>query len=171
MRRLGVLALLVCGVPAACSSDPTRGYAALSTFPQEYRTIGVHIFENATFDREIEFELADALIKELQARTPYRVTRSNRADTILTGRIVDVDRERLSKSRVTGMGEEVVVSVTVDFEWRQQRSGEVLTAREAFAGHALFVPSAPTGEPIEQARFDAVQLLARDIVSELRRDW
>ena len=82
-----------------------------------------------------------------------------------------VDLEQLSKSRFTGLSEEVIVSVTIDFEWLDQRNGTTLVARRAFTGTGLFVPSQPTAEPIELGRFAAVQQLARDIVSELQAEW
>ena len=156
---------------SGCASDPTQGYSTVSVFPQGVSTIAVEIFDNRTFDRDLEFELADALIKEIEARTPYKVTSPERANTILTGRIRSVERDELSKSRLTGLSEEVIVSMTIDFQWRDQRTDESLLRREAFAGHGLFVPSRPTGEPIELAEFAIVQRLARDIVSEMRAPW
>ena len=88
--------------------------------------MSVRVFENDTFDRGVEFELADALVKEIEARTPYRVTSSRGADTILTGRIRAVERNQLSKSRLTGLSEEVTLSVTIDLNWRDRRTGESL---------------------------------------------
>ncbi len=158
-------------IAAGCATDPTRGYAALSPFPRGVTSVTVEIFENHTFERDVEFELADALVKEIEARTPYKVTAATRADTILTGRIRNVERDQLSKSQLTGLSEEVVLSVTIDFEWRDLRTGESLIQRQAFTGHGLFVPSRPTGEPIELGQFAAVQRLARDVVAEMRADW
>jgi hypothetical protein len=156
---------------SACASDPTLGYSSASTFPAQYSTIAIDIFENESFSRDIEFELADALVKEVEARTPYKVTPGARADTLLTGRITRVELDQLSKSKLTGLGEEVVLAVTVDFTWTNARTGEVIEERQGFTGHALFLPSAPSGEPIELAEFGVVQGLARDIVGELRADW
>lgn len=165
--------LLVLGVLAlgGCAADPSRGYSFASTFPGGVQTVSVSIFENDTFDRGVEFELTDALIKEIQARTPYKVTSARRADTILTGRIRTVARDQLSKSQLTGLSEEVTVSVTIDLNWRDRRTGESLLKLESFTAHSLFVPSRPTGEPIELAEFGVVQGLARDIVSEMQAAW
>ena len=154
-----------------CASDPTQGYSFASPFPQGITTIAVEVFENKTFDRGIEFELTDAVIKEIEARTPYKVTSESRADTILTGRIQRVERTQLSKSELTGLSEEVTVSVTIDLHWRDLRTGKPLLALEAYTGHGLFVPSTPTGEPAEIGEFAVVQALAHDIVGEMRADW
>jgi hypothetical protein len=119
----------------------------------------------------VEFELADALIKEIEARTPYKVTSAKRADTILTGRISGIEREQLSKSRTTGLSEEVTYAVTIDLNWRDRRTGESLLELRSFTADSLFVPSGPTGEPIELGEFGAVERLARDIVSQMQADW
>ena len=163
--------LLVLAGAGSCANDPTRGYAAVTPYSQAFRTVAIPIIENETFARGIELELTDALIKEIHARTPYRVTDQSRADTILLGRIRDVDLEQLSKSSLTGLGEEVIVAVTIDFQWRDLRTDQPLVAREEFTGTGLFVPSQPTGERIELGRMAVVQQLARDIVSELQAPW
>jgi len=154
-----------------CASDPSRGYSKQSLYPQNIATVHIPIFENATFDRDVEFELTDAVIKEIESRTPYKVASSSHADTILTGRIRTVTRDSLSRSRLTGLSEEVIVSVTIDFQWRDLRSGNLLVARESFSGHGLFVPSRPSSEPIALGKFAAVQQLARDVVDEMQSDW
>ena len=154
-----------------CASSPTDGYTFQSTYPSDYRTVAVHIFDNRTFDRDIEFDLADALVKEIESRTPYKVTYARRADTILTGRIVNVERDQISRSRGTGLGEEVLYIVTVDFSWRDARTDEALTERKDFTADSLFLPSPPHGEPIELARFAVAQQLASDIVDEMRGEW
>lgn len=170
--RLIVLILLMnMLLIAGCASDPTQGYAPVSVYPENISTVAVNIFENNSFSREIEFELADALVKEIEARSPYKVTSSSRADTILTGTVRNVQRDQLSKSRLTGLSEEVLLSVTIDFKWTDQRTGRSLVQRESFTGHAPFFPSRPTGELIELGEFAVVQLLARDIVSAMQAKW
>jgi hypothetical protein len=166
-----LLAIVLGAAPAGCASDPREGYSTASIYSTAIRTVAVPIFENETFARGVEFDLTDALIKEIEARTPYKVTTQPRADTILTGRIKSVELNQLSKSRLTGLGEEVVMSVTIDFEWKDWRTDAPLVARTSFSGHGLAVPSAPTGERLELGRMAAVQQLARDIVDEMRAAW
>jgi hypothetical protein len=156
---------------AGCSSDPTKGYAPVGVFPTGVRSIAVPIFTNRTYSRDVEFELTDALIKQIESQTPYKVMSQADADTVLTGQIRNIQLDHLSKSRQTGLTEEVIVSVTIDFQWKDARSGRVLVERRSFAGHGLFVPSRPTGEPIELGTSAAVQQLARDVVAELQAQW
>lgn len=167
---LGALVLTLAAL-AGCASDPTEGYSARTIYPTTVQTVSVPIFENETFVRDVEFELTDALIKEIERRTPYKVTSQARADSLLTGRIVRVDLDQISKSRLTGLGEEVVISVTIDFEWKDLRTNQRLVERRAFSAGSLFVPSRPTGERIELGQFSVVQELAGDIVNEMQAGW
>ncbi len=168
MRLAGCAALAAAG---GCASDPTAGYAAATTFPAGISTIAVSVFENDSYDRDLAFQLTDALIKEIEARTPYKVTSTGSADTMLTGRIRNVRLSQLSKSPLTGLSEEVAFRVTIDMNWRDLRTGEPLLALESYTADSLFVPSRPTAEPIEVGKFGVVQALARDIVSDMRADW
>ena len=172
MRALACLLMInSLALLAGCSSDPTKGYAAISVFPASVRTIAVPIITNRTYFRDVEFELTDALIKQIETQTPYKVTSQTDADTVLTGQIRNVQLDHLSKSRLTGLTEEVIVGVTIDFQWKDVRSNRVLVERRSFTGHGLFVPSNPTGEPIALGEFAAVQQLARDVVAELQAQW
>ena len=165
-------ALLLLLLPlGGCAADPAEGYTARSIYPTTVQTIAVPIFENDTFVREIEFELTDALIKEIERRTPYKVSSRARADSILTGRIARVDLDQISKSRLTGLGEEVIIAVTIDFEWKDLRTNQRLVERKAFTAGSLFVPSRPSGERIELGQFSVVQELAGDIVNEMQAGW
>jgi hypothetical protein len=156
---------------AGCSSDPTMGYSTESTFRKDVATVAIPIFDNTTLARDVEYDLTDALIKEVQTRTSYQIVGRGRADTELLGRITDVKLDQISKSRLTGLGEEVILSVTIDFEWKDLRADRTIVERRDFTGTALFVPSAPSGESMEIGRFAVVQQLARDIVAEMRSDW
>lgn len=169
--KAAVIGGLALAAMSGCASDPTQGYSFASPYDENVRTIAVDVFDNDTYEQGVELELTDALIKEIEARTPYKVTSASRADTILTGRIRRIERTQLSKSQLTGLSEEVTVSVTIDVHWRDLRTGQPLLALESFTGHGLFVPSRPTREPIELGEFAAVQALARDVVGEMRADW
>ncbi len=171
--------VIVCLVVAAlwtiggvsCASDPTQGYSTQSLFQRDVATIAVPIFENDTFHRDVEFQLTDALIKEIERRTPYKVAPTIRADTILIGHIRRVELDPISKSRLTGLTEELIVRVSVDFRWTDLRTDTRLVERRSFEGTSLFVPSNPSGESLEIGQFAVVQQLARDIVDEMQAQW
>lgn len=156
---------------AGCASDPKDGYSWGSSYDRNVRTVSVPIFANTTFSRGLEAELTDAIIKQIQAQTPWRVAPVGEAQTELSGSIVESRLRQLSTNRDTGLAQELSVELTVDFSWRDKRSGKVLLSRKSFTASESFVASRPVGEPIETGEHAAVQRLARDIVSELRSNW
>ena len=168
---ISVLSIVLVITMGSCASDPTQGYSSASIYPANIHTVAVSIFENDTYTRDVEFQLTDALVKEIEARTPYKVVPASRADTVLLGQIRKIDLDQLSKSRQTGLCEEVILSVTIDFQWKDQRSFKPLLERKAFTSNALFVPSQPSSEPIELGEFAVVQQLARDIVAQMQTEW
>lgn len=124
-----VVALLAAG----CDTTPTAGgYEMRSRFPSQYRTIAVTLFRNETYDRPVNGQLTEALIKEVQATTPYHIASDARADTLLRGTVRNRRLQELSKSRSTGLSEEMLYEVTVDWEWIDQRTGKVIAARNGF---------------------------------------
>jgi hypothetical protein len=147
------------------------GYSSKELFPTEVHTVAVPIFENRTFYRGIEFELAEAMVKQVESRTPYKGVAPGTAQTILEGTITDIEQTQLSRRRPGGLPQEMEVTVTVDFVWKDLGRGGVIKDRRGFQAVGRYIPTAGIGEPFETAQHDAVERLARDIVSTMRSDW
>ncbi len=147
------------------------GYSHVPLFPKEYRTVAVPILENRTAYRDVEFDLTEALIKEIELRTPYKVVKSGEADTIFTGTITAIEQRMLSRRSTGGLPQEMEVAVVVNYEWKNARTSESLRNRKGFAGVGRTVTAQPVGEPFEIAQHQAVQQLARDMVSSLQAGW
>ncbi len=73
--------------------------------------------------------------------------------------------------RAAGVPEEMEVTIRVDFEWKDPRTGEVLVSRRGYEAVGRYVPTRPVSEPFETAEHTAAQRLAQSIVSELRSGW
>lgn len=157
-------ALLACLLLVGC------GYTHRETFPEQYRTVAVPIFENRTFYRHVETDLSEALAKEIERRTPYKVVPMGEADTVLQGAIVAVEQTQLSRRPRGGVPEEMELAMTVNFEWRD-RDGELLRSRAGFEAIGHHVPARPVSEPMETARHTTAQRMAEAIVSTMRGDW
>ena len=147
------------------------GYSTTELYPTQYTTVTVPNFENRSNDRNVEFTLREALIKELEQRTPYKAVRgTGLADTQLTGKVVRVDRRLLSRDPVAGLPQEIEVTVVVDFEWKDLRTGEVIRGYRGLASAGQFVPNRTVGEFSDDGVRLAVSRLASDIVSRMRED-
>jgi len=165
------LGLILCLLLGACASDPTRGYALASAYREDVRTVSVPVFDNTTFSHGLEIQLTDAVIKEIHRTTPWRVAPSEGADSSLTGTITASNLRVLSRQRGTGLAQELAVQLTVSFEWKDSRTGEVLVARQNFRAADTFTPSQGVEERLELGERAAIDRLARDIVAELRTSW
>lgn len=169
-----LLAIACCAVAAwgwGCASDPTEGYSFASSHDSSIRTVHVPMFSNPTFARGIEAELTDAIIKEIQRTTPWKVADGAVAETILSGSITSASMRNLTDNRVSGMAQELSYTLTVDFDWVEVRSGRTLVSRRSFSAADTFVPTPGVGERLDVAQHGAVSQLARDIVAELRSPW
>ncbi|MCA9277257.1 MAG: LptE family protein [Phycisphaerales bacterium] len=154
-----------------CASTPNQGYAFDSGFDESIRTIAVPIFRNETTSRGLEVQLTEAVQKQLQQRTPWRLSSTDRADTTLVGVITGTQLSVLSDDPQTGLVQEQAVRITIRFEWRDNRSGEVLVARDGYSASAVFSPSRGVGDRLEMGQRNAIDELASDLVSDLRSSW
>lgn len=172
-RKRSLLAVGLCaiGFVPGCTIDRPFGFEQGSAHATDVRTVSVILFENQTFTRGTETLLTDALTKEIQARTPWRIASPETADTVLEGVIVREDLVPLTTGRQTGMVQEMAVRLVVRFVWRDQRSGQVRVSRAGFAASESFIPSRSVGERIDIGRLGAVQELAAAMVGELRAEW
>lgn len=165
-RQPVALLLLVLLLPlAGC------GYTAKELYPTQYNTIAVPNFENRTFYQGVEFELREALIKEIEQRTPYKVVRTpGAADTVLEGTVVEIESDTVSRTDGGGVPQEVEVTVTIDYVWRDLRTGQTLRGYQGFTAAGQYVPVRAIGEFYQTAQHRAVQRLAEEIVSSMRDD-
>jgi len=145
------------------------GYSSKPLYNTAYRTISVPIFNNKTFRREWEFRLTEALDKAIESRTPYKIVSQDKADTVLSGEIVNISEDVLSDRYGTVIPRESQLTVAVNFTWKD-RSGHVLVERQSFNRSATEIPQ--IGERVVDAEQLAIERLANAIVDQMQKsDW
>ena len=88
---------------AFCGCAEMSGYSNESLFPKDVSSVCLEMFDNQSFRRGVEYKLSDALAKRIEAATPYKIISSkDRADTVISGQIVQVSELVLSVERETG---------------------------------------------------------------------
>lgn len=165
------LAIVIAALLGCADGAGPFGYHSEPPFSTDVATVAVPIFENQTFERGVEYELTEALIKEIELRTPYKVVREGTADTVIEGEVVSANRRLFSRTPDAAMPQEAQFAVTARFQWKDLRSGEVLARRGRISGSGEYVPTRAAGETYETAQHGAVSELARDIVAVMRSDW
>lgn len=154
---------------SACLAMHGCGYSTKPLYNRAYRTISVPIFANKTFRREWEFRLTEALGKAIEARTPYKLVSQDRADTVLSGEIVDLSEDVLTRRYGTLLPRESQLTVAVNFVWKD-RNGRLLAERRNFNRSATEIPQ--IGERVADAEQLAIERLANAIVDQLQTaEW
>lgn len=140
-------------------------------YDTQYKTVAVPIFENATFYRGVEFDLTEALIKEIETRTPYKVVDRGHADTIILGNITLIEQSLVSRRAQIGVVQELEVQMLVDFEWKDLFNGQTIVDRKGFEAVGDYIPTSPINETPDIGLHTASENMARDIVDAMRSDW
>lgn len=178
MIRPAAITLLALLVTAGCASrEPGTpragafGYRFDDGFDTSRATIALPIFVNNSFSTGLEIDLAGAVAAEIDRSTPWSITDEQAADGVLRGVIAYANIRPLATGRNTGYVSEVAYQVTVDFEYVDNRTGEVIVGRRGFSSSGTWIAARSVGERIEVGQQAAVEKLARAIVAELRSDW
>jgi hypothetical protein len=146
---LAAVALLL----PSCTSDghiDILGYTSRPNYDLSIHTVHVPIFKNVTYRRGLEFDLTRALVREIEARTPYKVVSDPAcADTELTGTITNFTKMVLNVTPFNEIREAQTV-LTVQVAWRDLRPGhygEVLSQPKP-PPTAVVPPPPPKGTPL-----------------------
>ena len=165
MRWIIVLtaALLLSG----CGYRAT-GYDGL--YRDDVRTVAVPAVAVGTdYEPGLADAVAAAVVREIEARTPYRVADAGRADTLLEVRLVRVGRDATIRSFRTGLNQEQRLLARAEVTWTDLRDGRELLAVENLRQGGRYYPSLGEGEFAgEQA---VAQQLAAAVVDEMSRRW
>lgn len=152
------------------------GYVVGGAYAPDIRSIHVPTFTSDSFRRGVELQLTEEVQKQIQMRTPYRLTRAENADTRLTGHIVEIRKDVLGETRYDDV-RELQYSWAVAVTWEDLRSGQVLSQQHIPIGpdtvqlvaNAEFAPE--VGHSLATATQDAVEDLAQQIVGMMESPW
>ncbi|MBM80845.1 MAG: hypothetical protein CMJ78_09650 [Planctomycetaceae bacterium] len=152
------------------------GYTVASSFPEEVRTIEVPIFATGTFRRGLEFQLTEAVHKEIQRRTHFRLVKGGTGDTRLIGRIVDARKNVLGETAADDP-RDLQLGISVEVEWQDLRTGrrlaqDSIAVPEELAQYFSVSSFAPeVGASLATAQQQAIDDLARQIVNAMESPW
>jgi hypothetical protein len=164
---------LLLAVTAGCASYRV-GYQSL--YRPEVRTVFVPVFESESLRPHLGERLTEAVIREIQIRTPYKVVATPDADSTLSGTITRANKRVLARNRYNdarGIGHEL----TAEVQW-VNRQGDVLMQTTALPFAPLgmtavadshFIPEA--GQSLSAAQQDAIERMAREIVGQMEVWW
>ena len=150
------------------------GYTTRPMYPCTIQTVYVPMFESKVFRRGLEFQLTEAVIKEIELKTPYKVVRADNADTTLTGEIKSV-RKRVLIQTPEDEPRELETALVVDVQWRDNRTGQVICSEQTLGvpflvrSDSLYAPE--LGQTTSTAFRETVDKLAVQIVAMMEEPW
>jgi hypothetical protein len=172
-RILGLIVAIVVSHSAGCAA---YRFGHQSLYRPDIRTIHVPVFRSESLRRNLGERVTEAVIKEIEERTPYKVVTSPNADSILTGRITRESKRVVANNRYDD-ARDIETELTVEVSWVNRR-GELLMQTggmalpqleiEVFAD-SQFLPEA--GQSLATAQQVAIERLARAIVNQMEIWW
>jgi hypothetical protein len=175
LRPLRVLRGCLLAFPLLCGC---AGYQIgnQTLFPTEIHTVYVPVFQSNSFRRNLGERLTEAVVKEIENRTPYKVSNDVGADSVLTGRLVSENKRVLVPS-LTGDARDIQVGMQVEVSWvdrkgRMLRDDKCIPLPEELAdvsGTGDVIPE--LGQSITTAQQEAIGRLATQIVGLMEKPW
>jgi len=167
---LMVSCALMLGITTFSGCPGMSGYSSEPIFPQGINSVCLDMFENQSFRRGVEYELTDALAKRIEADTPYKIISSkDRADSVITGRIVSIDESILTTEREIGRALEKEVRLTAVVTWKNLKTGELLINNHTVASEATYSDYQMQG--FTYASTLAANNMAQNIVELMEIKW
>lgn len=162
---------------AAAFSPSGCGYTVGPPYRHDVESVHVAIFESNSFRRDVEFQLTEAVHREIQKQTHFRITKERNADTKLTARIARIDKRVLGE---TGQDDarELQYQIALVVSWEdlrtkrfimQERQIEIAPEQISLLSTGDFAPE--IGQSMATARQRAVDNLARQIVQMMQEPW
>ena len=149
------------------------GYSLERPFPDDAETIFVPVWGRGqqVYRRGLEMRITEAVVKQINLRTDYRVSERPRADTELTGTLESVEQRILSYNPDTGRPREMEMTLVVSFTWKDLRTGENRLIRSNFAVSGTYIPHEPFGRDFFLGSEDVINKLARRVVEQMESPW
>lgn len=147
------------------------GYSIRPPYNPEISTVYVPIFRSLTFRRDLNLMLTEAVAKEIEKRTPYKVVgKPEGADSSLMGEVIFAEKN-LVVENPQNLPRELSADLTVKVRWTDNRTvsdprevGSV-TLRET----VTFTPE--FGDTSMMAYQKACQKMAEQIASMMEQPW
>ena len=166
-------AMTFSGCNFSADGDGHGHYTMRDPFPTDVSTVVVDMFFRGrdVYRRDLEYRLTEAIQKRIEMTTNYKLTKRTRADTELRGEIALISQESLSFNPDTGNPREMEITMTIAFQWRDLRSGEVLVRRDRLQVTGTYIPDCPLGETFFDGSQDVIEKAAIRIVEHMETPW
>lgn len=147
-----------------------------SLYRPEIRTVYVPVFESDSFRPNLGERLTEAVVKEIELKTPYKVVHTPDADSVLRGRLV-VENKRVLAENAFDEPRSIATDLEVEVNWYDRQGGLILrNASFAYSPVAFSVSQTSTlipesGQSIATTHQQSIAALAKQIVEQMENPW
>lgn len=151
-------------------------FGAPSLYRPDVRTIHVPMVESDSFRRNLGEQLTEALVREIELKTPYKVVGADRADSVLQARLVS-DNKRVITENGFDDARDLEVDFFVQVSWVDRRGDLIMNNNDLPVPPVLinvnqaanFVPE--VGQSLTTAQLEALRRTAEQIVGQMEIGW
>ena len=160
---LAALSLLICSGCAGYHLGNQYLYRG------DIRTVHVVMFESDSNRRFLGQRITEAVIKEIEAKTPLTLTDPQITDSYIRGRILRDTKQVVGENR-NDEPRSLSVGWLVEVDW-VDRAGTPLMQRQTIriSEDTVFIPEG--GQSISTAQQEIVERVARQVVNQMQSPW
>lgn len=149
-----------------------------SLYQPDIHTVHVPIFKSNSFRRELGERLTEAVIKEIEAETPYKIADAATADSVLRGTIL-VDNKVVQGNNTLDEPRIIQESLQIQYQWLDQR-GQLIRQPATLDLAPVLRSSTMTttgllypepGQSMVTAQQSAIDEFAREVVRAMQAPW
>lgn len=174
-RRLALALIALISLPVLLSGCAGYQLGTQSLYRPDIVTVAVPIFQSESLRRHLGERLTEAVVKEIEHKTPYKVTQGMNADSVLTGRLIEESKYVITEN-ANDEPRDIELEMFVELDWRGRDGRQLLRQQVALppalttVGQAVhFVPEG--GQSMVTAQQDAIEKLAEQIVARMEVPW
>jgi len=138
--------------------------------------VHVPVIQSNSYRRYLGERLTEAVVKEIELKTPYKVVDSESADSVLSVKLVS-ESKRILAENFYDEPRDIETDFFVQLSWIDRRGDLIMSHNDVPAGPLLlnisqtanFVPEA--GQSLTTAQQEAIQRLAEQIVGQMELVW
>lgn len=149
-----------------------------SLYRPDIRTVHVPIFTSTSFRRDLGERITEAVIKEIEATTPYKVVDAQSADSVLQGSLV-TDTKLVQGQNTLDDPRILQENFQIQYQWIDQRGQLVrqpgtlalapVLMTETITATGVLYPE--PGQSMVTAQQDAIDQFAREVVRHMQTPW
>jgi Lipopolysaccharide-assembly len=147
-----------------------------SLYAPDVRTVYVPMIESESYRRDLGERLTEAVCKEIESKTPYKVVGTPDADSILSARLFE-DRRRVLAENSFDDPRISETELRAEVTWLNRRRLPMVPI-QTFALPPELVPITQTsnlipeiGQSVATSQQQAIERLAQQIVSTMEAPW